>query len=98
MRVCGISVAQVVEFWPVPRVLTALWIGGATPHHPPYTHAQLIHQPMPAEVDEQRVSFLGLAPLNAVLTRCSAFLYLVQKLVSGCGAWLSGRLCQALAR
>lgn len=37
MRVCGISVAQVVEFWPVPRVLTALWIGGATPHPPIHT-------------------------------------------------------------
>ncbi|RAH59424.1 hypothetical protein BO85DRAFT_458540 [Aspergillus piperis CBS 112811] len=38
------------------------------PPTPPYTHAQLIHQPMPAEMDEQRVSFLRLAPLNAVLT------------------------------
>ncbi|PYH56490.1 uncharacterized protein BO96DRAFT_338069 [Aspergillus niger CBS 101883] len=40
------------------------------PPTPPYTHAhaQLINQPIPAEVDEQRVSYLRLAPVNAVLT------------------------------
>ncbi|OJJ70742.1 hypothetical protein ASPBRDRAFT_44986 [Aspergillus brasiliensis CBS 101740] len=42
---CGISATQLVDFWPLPRVLTQLrGLVAPPPTHPPYTHAHSTSQ------------------------------------------------------